>query len=120
MDKHLQSHSPAQLSEIKFHSFSIFGNLTDQALSGISHLVDAPMPDHLSFNFSLGAKCLHSTLQLSGQQQKCLKHHILHYSTNLIIKILLNKCKRCKLHIVMSQRGLRTDYCLHHHRHYHH
>lgn len=70
MDKHLQSHSPAQLSENKFHSFSVFGNFIYQTLSGIPYLVDAPTPNNLSCNFIH----LHSTLQLSGQQQKCLKH----------------------------------------------
>lgn len=54
MDEHLQSHSPAQLPTDKCHSLSFFGNLNFQAPPVIPYLVDAPMPDCLSFNLSLG------------------------------------------------------------------
>lgn len=54
MDKHLQSHSPAQLSTDKYPSYSLFGNFISSAPPVVPYLVDAPMPGCVSCNWSLG------------------------------------------------------------------
>lgn len=115
MDKHLQSHSPAQLSKIKYHSFSPYLATKPSRLLHPLSLIwyvfgrSTSRLFVLKFKSERSQKHLHSTLQPPGQRHKCPKtwQHpglISHFAftpcstnhLNMKICVCLIKCNRCQ------------------------